>query len=104
MCFFLQAVPSAVAERIGSRKEVKVRINWGKTMKTWPVKVSVAGKKGRMYLTSGWAAYVEANKLLAPDFIVFSYYVDHGDLAVKVFDPSGCRRIYPEGGPVVANL
>ncbi|KAK1664290.1 hypothetical protein QYE76_052449 [Lolium multiflorum] len=49
--------------------------------------------RGKMYLHIGWEKFARYHHLEAGFVLVFSYFGD-GDMSVKVFDETRCRRNY----------
>ena len=58
----------------------------------WPVEVLFDGQ-GKMYLHTGWEKFARAHNLAAGCLLTFLYEGD-GEMAVKVFDETACRRHY----------
>lgn len=58
----------------------------------WPVDVLFDGQ-GAMYLHTGWEKFARAHNLAAGCMLSFIYQGD-GEMAVKVFDETACRRHY----------
>ncbi|KAK1612308.1 hypothetical protein QYE76_035981 [Lolium multiflorum] len=49
--------------------------------------------RGKMYLNIGWEKFARHHSLEAGFILLFSYFGD-GDMSVKVFDETRCRREY----------
>ncbi|GJN08670.1 hypothetical protein PR202_ga26619 [Eleusine coracana subsp. coracana] len=89
-------LPSKFAEVLGERRELKMRLAsaGAMAMPLWDVEL-VSGGDG-VYLGRGWRQFARTYDLGEGHTLVFRYDTA-AVLTVTVFDPSTCRKHYPQG-------
>ena len=89
----IKRLPDKFAELVDGDKPAMLQLREASCADCfWPVDVLFDGQ-GKMYLHTGWDKFAHAHNL-APGCVLNFVYEGDGDMAVKVFDETSCRRHY----------
>src|SRR4051812_45819882 len=89
----IKRLPDKFTEYVGDALADELRLrepNCGDCI--WRVEVLLDGQ-GAMYLHTGWEKFARAH-CVAPGCVLHFAYEGDGEMAVKVFDETSCRRHY----------
>ena len=89
----IKRLPDKFAEFVDSAEPAELLLREASSGAfVWPVGILFDGQ-GAMYLHTGWKKFARAHNLAAGCMLSFIYQGD-GEMAVKVFDETACRRHY----------